>query len=61
MKYIVVDSVDERLIYKGLTKFQDKEYVSFTCKVEDGIHYSDKDEAEQVANNIKGKVKEIKK
>ena len=61
MYYIIVDTTDERLYYKGMKEFQNKGYQSYSYNKEDALKIKEKDEAERIAENINGKVKEIKK
>ena len=61
MYYIIVDIKNPKLYYKGMINFQTKEYVGYSYNKEDALKIKEKDEAERIAENINGKVKEIKK
>lgn len=61
MYCVIVDTIDSRLYYKGVQDFNGREYPSYTCNKENALKIKDKDEAERIAENINGKVKEIKK
>lgn len=61
MHYIIVDTIDTRMYYKGMKEFQGKEYHNYCYNKEDALKIKGKDEAERIAENINGKVKEIKK
>lgn len=61
MYYIIVDTINPKMYYKGMINFQTKEYVGYSYNEEDALRIKEKDEAERIAENINGKVKEIKK
>ena len=61
MYYIIVDTIDSRMYYKGVKDFQGREYHSYSYNKEDALKIKEKDKAERIAENINGKVKEIKK
>ena len=61
MYYIIVDRINPKMYYKGMINFQTKEYVGYSYNKEDALKIKEKDEAERIAENINGKVKEIKK
>lgn len=59
--YIIQDIKNPKMYYKGMVSFQTKEYVGYSCNKEEALKIKEKDEAERIAENINGKVKEIKK
>ena len=61
MYYIIVDTINPKMYYKRMKKFQTKEYAGYSYKKEDALKIKEKDEAERRGENINGKVKEIKK
>lgn len=61
MYYIIVDTVDSRMYYKGVKEFQGREYNSYCYNKDEALRINNKDEAERIANSVNGKVKEIKK
>lgn len=61
MYYIIVDTINPKIYYKGMVNFQTKEYVGYTYNKDEALKISNKDEAERIANSVNGKIKEIKK
>lgn len=61
MYYIIVDTADSRMYYKGLKEFQGREYHSYSYNKEEALKIKNKEEADNIANSVNGKVKEIKK
>ena len=61
MYYIIVDTIDSRLYYKGVQDFNGREYPSYTCNKDEALKINKKEEADNIANSVNGKVKEIKK
>ena len=57
MYYIIVDTTDSRIKYKGMKDLQDREYHSYSYNKEDDLKIKKKDEAKSIAENINGKVK----